>query len=47
MTATNEPITEMVVNSMIVAPENDQTMRATETVEIRGLAGDGGDGIAV
>ena len=45
MTATNEPITEMVVNSMIVAPEKDHTMRATETAEIRGLAWDGGYGI--
>ncbi len=45
MTATNEPITEMVVNSMIVAPENDHTMPATETAEIRGLAWDGGYGI--
>ena len=45
MTAANEPITEMVVNSMITAPENGHSMRAAETAEIRGLAWDGGYGI--
>ena len=45
MTATNEPITEMVVNSMITAPQQGHTMRASETAEIRGLAWDGGYGI--
>jgi DMSO/TMAO reductase YedYZ molybdopterin-dependent catalytic subunit len=45
MTAANEPITEMVVNSMITAPEEGHVMRAGETAEIRGLAWDGGYGI--
>jgi DMSO/TMAO reductase YedYZ molybdopterin-dependent catalytic subunit len=45
MTAANEPITEMVVNSMITAPDDGHTMRAAETTEIRGLAWDGGYGI--
>jgi DMSO/TMAO reductase YedYZ molybdopterin-dependent catalytic subunit len=45
MTAANEPITEMVVNSMITAPEEGHTMRAAETAEVRGLAWDGGYGI--
>ena len=35
----------MVVNSMITAPDEGNVMRATETVEIRGLAWDGGYGI--
>jgi DMSO/TMAO reductase YedYZ molybdopterin-dependent catalytic subunit len=43
--AANEPITEMVVNSMITAPAEGHTMRAAETAEIRGLAWDGGYGI--
>ena len=46
VTATNEPITEMVINSMITAPEEGHVMRAAETAEIRGLAWDGGDGIS-
>ena len=45
MTTANEPITEMVVNSMITAPEEGHTMRAAETVEVRGLAWDSGYGI--
>jgi hypothetical protein len=45
MTAANEPITEMVVNSMITAPQAGSTLRATQTAEIRGLAWDGGYGI--
>ena len=45
MTATNEPITEIVVNSMITAPHDGHTTRAKETAEIRGLAWDGGYGI--
>jgi len=43
--AANEPITEMVVNSMITAPADGHAMRANETAEIRGLAWDGGYGI--
>ncbi len=34
MTAANEPITEMVVNSMITAPQQGHSMRAAETAEI-------------
>ena len=45
VTATSEPITEMVINSMITAPEEGHVMRAAETAEIRGLAWDGGYGI--
>ena len=45
MNATTEPITEMVVNSMVTAPEHAHTMRAAETVEVRGLAWDGGYGV--
>ena len=45
MTTANEPITEMVVNSMITAPQEGHTMRAAETADIRGLAWDGGYGI--
>jgi DMSO/TMAO reductase YedYZ molybdopterin-dependent catalytic subunit len=45
MTAANEPITEMVVNSMITAPERDHAMRSSETLDIRGFAWDGGYGI--
>jgi hypothetical protein len=45
MTAANEPITEMVVNSMITAPEEGHRMQVEETAEIRGLAWDGGYGI--
>jgi DMSO/TMAO reductase YedYZ molybdopterin-dependent catalytic subunit len=44
-TAANAPITEMVVNSMIAAPQEGHTMQATETVDLRGLAWDGGYGI--
>ena len=46
MRAANEPITEMVVNSMITrSRRSGHTMRAAETTEIRGLAWDGGYGI--
>jgi DMSO/TMAO reductase YedYZ molybdopterin-dependent catalytic subunit len=46
VTATNEPITEMVINSMITAPDEGRVMRVAETAEIRGLAWDGGYGIS-
>jgi len=46
MAAANEPITEMVVNSMITAPQEGHTMRAAETADIRGIAWDGGYGIS-
>lgn len=45
MTSVNEPITEMVVNSMITAPAAGHTLHAGQTAEIRGLAWDGGYGI--
>jgi len=45
MNATTEPITEMVVNSMVTAPQHGHTMRAAETIEVRGLAWDGGYGV--
>jgi DMSO/TMAO reductase YedYZ molybdopterin-dependent catalytic subunit len=45
ITSSNEPITEMVVNSMITAPEEGHTMRTKETAEVRGLAWDGGYGV--
>ena len=45
MTTANEPITEMVINSMITAPRNGHGMQVAETAEIRGLAWDGGYGI--
>ncbi|MGO9703032.1 MAG: molybdopterin-dependent oxidoreductase [Xanthobacteraceae bacterium] len=45
ITSSNEPLTEMVVNSMITAPEDGHTTRTTETTEVRGLAWDGGYGV--
>jgi len=45
MNATTEPITEMVVISMVTAPQHGHTMRAAETIEVRGLAWDGGYGV--
>ena len=45
MQAANEPITEMVINSMITAPADGHMMRQTETVDIHGLAWDGGYGV--
>ena len=42
MTATNEPITEIVVSSMITAPQIGDVVRANATAEIRGFAWDGG-----
>jgi DMSO/TMAO reductase YedYZ molybdopterin-dependent catalytic subunit len=45
MTPANEPITEMVINSMITAPQDGYAMGADQTTEIRGLAWDGGYGI--
>jgi len=39
------PITEIVVNSLITAPGNGQTLPAGQPLEIRGLAWDGGYGI--
>lgn len=45
MTAVDEPITEMVVNSMITAPQDGYTLHTGQSVEVRGLAWDGGYGI--
>jgi len=45
MTPANEPITDILVNSMITAPEQGSTMRVAETAEIRDLTWDGGYGI--
>ena len=46
MTAVSEPITEMVINSMITAPAEGFTLHAGENVDIRGVAWDGGYEIA-
>jgi DMSO/TMAO reductase YedYZ molybdopterin-dependent catalytic subunit len=45
MTAANEPITEMVVNSLIASPAEGQQVRVNQPVEIAGVAWDGGYGI--
>ena len=45
-TAANTPITEMVVNSIIASPSEGQMFRAGEMVDVRGVAWDGGYGIA-
>jgi DMSO/TMAO reductase YedYZ molybdopterin-dependent catalytic subunit len=45
MTVADEPIIEMLVNSLITAPQDGHTMRVAETAEVRGLAWDGGYGI--
>ena len=42
---TNTPITEMVVNSLIVTPSDNARVRMGETVNVTGLAWDGGYGI--
>jgi len=43
--ASNTPITEMVVNSLITSPADDATVRVGSGVTISGLAWDGGYGI--
>jgi DMSO/TMAO reductase YedYZ molybdopterin-dependent catalytic subunit len=45
MSAANEPITEMVINSMITAPRHGDTVRVGDTADIRGVAWDAGYGI--
>jgi DMSO/TMAO reductase YedYZ molybdopterin-dependent catalytic subunit len=45
MAAANEPITEMVVNSLITAPAPGHRVRAGTSIEVRGIAWDGGYGI--
>ena len=44
-TAANEPITQMVINSMITTPADGATLRVGESNDIRGVAWDGGYGI--
>jgi sulfite dehydrogenase (cytochrome) subunit A len=46
-TDTTTPITEMVVNSLITSLSPGQRFAAGETVEVRGVAWDGGFGIAL
>ncbi|MDD2658742.1 MAG: molybdopterin-dependent oxidoreductase [Methylococcales bacterium] len=45
-TATTTPVTEMVVNSLITNLADGQTLSADKPVEIKGVAWDGGNGIA-
>jgi DMSO/TMAO reductase YedYZ molybdopterin-dependent catalytic subunit len=45
ITAVNEPITEIVVNSLIAFPPYGQQVRVNQPVEIAGIAWDGGYGI--
>jgi len=45
MTDTSEPITEIVVNSVITAPAPGHKARSGEPVEVRGVAWDAGYGI--
>jgi DMSO/TMAO reductase YedYZ molybdopterin-dependent catalytic subunit len=44
-TATNTPITEMVVNSLITSPTGGQKLKAGQATEVKGIAWDGGYGI--
>lgn len=44
-TAVSTPITEMVVNSLITNVQDDQRFRPGQTVEVKGIAWDGGYGI--
>ncbi len=46
MTAANEPITDMVVNSVIASPANNQQVQVGQPVEISGVAWDGGYGLS-
>jgi hypothetical protein len=41
----NTPITEMVVNSLIVTPAEEARVRVGQTVNVTGIAWDGGRGI--
>ncbi len=45
-TATNTPITEIVVNSLITSPEEGAHVRAGQRTTINGIAWDGGYGIS-
>jgi sulfite dehydrogenase (cytochrome) subunit A len=44
-TAVNTPITEMVVNSLIVSPEDGARVKAGQPLAVSGIAWDGGYGI--
>jgi DMSO/TMAO reductase YedYZ molybdopterin-dependent catalytic subunit len=41
----NEPITTMVVNSLITSPQGGRTLPPGKPIEVKGLAWDGGSGI--
>ncbi|MBV8504986.1 MAG: molybdopterin-dependent oxidoreductase [Alphaproteobacteria bacterium] len=45
MTAANEPITEIVVNSVIAFPADNQQLRVGQPLKLGGVAWDGGYGI--
>ena len=45
-TSVNTPITEMVVNSLVVTPQAGSVLKAGEVTEVMGIAWDGGYGIA-
>lgn len=45
LTEATEPITEIVVNSLITAPATGHKARAGQSIEMRGIAWDGGYGI--
>lgn len=45
-TEANTPITEMVVNSLITTPAQSGNARAGDAIDVRGIAWDGGYGIA-
>ncbi|MDO9169374.1 MAG: molybdopterin-dependent oxidoreductase [Methylobacter sp.] len=45
-TAADMPITEIVVNSLITSPADGQTLPNAKSIEINGVAWDGGNGIA-
>jgi DMSO/TMAO reductase YedYZ molybdopterin-dependent catalytic subunit len=44
-TDTTAPITELLVNSLIVSPEEGQGFKPGQPIEVRGMAWDGGHGI--
>jgi hypothetical protein len=44
--AANEPITTMVVNSLITSLRNGERVQRGKPIEVRGVAWDGGNGIA-
>jgi hypothetical protein len=42
----NEPITTMVVNSLVTSPRNGEQIARGRAIEVKGIAWDGGSGIA-